>query len=228
MPRRVGSASAWKARSSRANSLSMCLTNVDAQSACKRNFSICLTLLRAARAAYRARHDGPAHQFHPHRRLRQPGDPADRAAGARGRGLLRDRAVQPRRRGVRAAAAQGHHPLRRAVVGDVGRQPARAAAFLRQPACRCSPSATASRRWRQQLGGRVAPSDSREFGRAFIEIVGESALFDGLWKSGETHQVWMSHGDRVETLARGLRASSRVRRRALCGRDRRGRGASTA
>jgi GMP synthase (glutamine-hydrolysing) len=55
-----------------------------------------------------------------------------------------------------------------------------------------------------QLGGRVAPSDSREFGRAFIEIVGDSALFDGLWKEGETHQVWMSHGDRVEELAPGF------------------------
>ena len=37
-----------------------------------------------------------------------------------------------------------------------------------------------------QLGGRVAPSDDREFGRAFIEIVGESMLFDGLWKPGES------------------------------------------
>ncbi|HEX8571199.1 MAG TPA: glutamine-hydrolyzing GMP synthase [Allosphingosinicella sp.] len=56
----------------------------------------------------------------------------------------------------------------------------------------------------QQLGGRVAPSDSREFGRAFIDIVGESALFDGLWKPGESHQVWMSHGDRVEALPEGF------------------------
>src|SRR6478672_3279525 len=55
-----------------------------------------------------------------------------------------------------------------------------------------------------QLGGRVAPSDSREFGRAFIDVVGDSALFDGLWKEGETHQVWMSHGDRVEELAPGF------------------------
>ena len=55
-----------------------------------------------------------------------------------------------------------------------------------------------------QLGGRVAPSDNREFGRAFIEIVGESMLFDGLWKPGETHQVWMSHGDRVEALPEGF------------------------
>jgi GMP synthase (glutamine-hydrolysing) len=55
-----------------------------------------------------------------------------------------------------------------------------------------------------QLGGRVAPSDQREFGRAFIEITGESALFDGLWTPGETHQVWMSHGDRVEALPEGF------------------------
>ena len=50
----------------------------------------------------------------------------------------------------------------------------------------------------QQLGGSVTPSqDSREFGRAFIEIKDRSALFDGLWKEGEAHQVWMSHGDTV-------------------------------
>ncbi len=57
----------------------------------------------------------------------------------------------------------------------------------------------------QQLGGRVATSDNKEFGRAFIEVVGDSALFDGLWQVGETHQVWMSHGDRVEELAPGFK-----------------------
>ena len=56
----------------------------------------------------------------------------------------------------------------------------------------------------QQLGGKVVSSDQREFGRAFIEIVSESALFDGLWHVGEKHQVWMSHGDRVDTLAPGF------------------------
>ena len=60
-----------------------------------------------------------------------------------------------------------------------------------------------------QLGGRVAPSDDREFGRAFIEIVGESMLFDGLWKPGESHQVWMSHGDRVEALPEGFSVVAR-------------------
>jgi GMP synthase (glutamine-hydrolysing) len=55
-----------------------------------------------------------------------------------------------------------------------------------------------------QLGGVVAASDNREFGRAFIEIIAESALFDGLWHVGEKHQVWMSHGDRVEKLPDGF------------------------
>ncbi len=56
-----------------------------------------------------------------------------------------------------------------------------------------------------QLGGVVAASDNREFGRAFIDIIDESALFDGLWKVGEKHQVWMSHGDRVEQLPDGFK-----------------------
>ncbi|HEX8640475.1 MAG TPA: glutamine-hydrolyzing GMP synthase [Allosphingosinicella sp.] len=55
-----------------------------------------------------------------------------------------------------------------------------------------------------QLGGMVAPSDNREFGRAFIEITGQTVLFDGLWTPGELHQVWMSHGDRVEKLPEGF------------------------
>ncbi len=55
-----------------------------------------------------------------------------------------------------------------------------------------------------QLGGLVATSDNKEFGRAYIEVVGDSALFDGLWSLGENHQVWMSHGDRVEQLPPGF------------------------
>src|SRR5438309_105412 len=60
-----------------------------------------------------------------------------------------------------------------------------------------------------QLGGRVAPGENREFGRAFIEIIDESALFDGLWSVGESHQVWMSHGDRVEQLPEGFKIVAR-------------------
>ncbi|HXS38616.1 MAG TPA: glutamine-hydrolyzing GMP synthase [Stellaceae bacterium] len=57
-----------------------------------------------------------------------------------------------------------------------------------------------------QLGGKVAASDHREFGRAFIEIVDDCALFAGLWPKGNREQVWMSHGDRVEALPPGFRA----------------------
>ncbi len=56
-----------------------------------------------------------------------------------------------------------------------------------------------------QLGGHVAASDHREFGRAFIEVTDDCALFDGLWPKGSREQVWMSHGDRVESLPPGFR-----------------------
>jgi GMP synthase (glutamine-hydrolysing) len=58
----------------------------------------------------------------------------------------------------------------------------------------------------EQLGGRVTSSDHREFGRAFIEVTGESALFEGLWPKGSREQVWMSHGDRVDALPPGFRS----------------------
>ncbi len=44
------------------------------------------------------------------------------------------------------------------------------------------------------LGGRVEGSGEREYGRAVIERVGSSVLFDGL---SQQETVWMSHGDRV-------------------------------
>ncbi|MGN6818880.1 MAG: glutamine-hydrolyzing GMP synthase [Sphingomonas sp.] len=56
-----------------------------------------------------------------------------------------------------------------------------------------------------QLGGTVELGDSGEFGRAFIEIDDGCELFDGLWREDETHQVWMSHGDKVTNLAPGFR-----------------------
>jgi GMP synthase (glutamine-hydrolysing) len=57
-----------------------------------------------------------------------------------------------------------------------------------------------------QLGGRVSLSDHQEFGRAFIDILDECRLFDGLWPKAGREQVWMSHGDRVEALPPGFRA----------------------
>jgi GMP synthase (glutamine-hydrolysing) len=51
-----------------------------------------------------------------------------------------------------------------------------------------------------QLGGRVEPSTKREFGRARIEVTGNSPLFDGVWGLGAEDDVWMSHGDKVAAI----------------------------
>src|SRR5207248_3287836 len=56
-----------------------------------------------------------------------------------------------------------------------------------------------------QLGGRVTLSDHQEFGRAFIDVLGECRLFEGLWPKGAREQVWMSHGDKVDALPPGFR-----------------------
>ena len=56
-----------------------------------------------------------------------------------------------------------------------------------------------------QLGGAVGSTESREFGRAFLSVDTRCVLFDGLWQPGERHQVWMSHGDKVEALPPGFR-----------------------
>jgi len=52
-----------------------------------------------------------------------------------------------------------------------------------------------------QLGGAVEASDEQEFGRAFLDVSGDSPLFAGL--DGQ-EQVWMSHGDRVSKLPEGF------------------------
>ena len=53
-----------------------------------------------------------------------------------------------------------------------------------------------------QLGGAVEASDEQEFGRAFLDVSGDSPLFAGL---GGEEQVWMSHGDRVSKLPEGFK-----------------------
>lgn len=56
-----------------------------------------------------------------------------------------------------------------------------------------------------QLGGKVESGHHREFGRAFLDIQEECALFDGVWAKGTRHQVWMSHGDRVVSIPEGFK-----------------------
>jgi GMP synthase (glutamine-hydrolysing) len=55
-----------------------------------------------------------------------------------------------------------------------------------------------------QLGGQVEGGHAAEFGRAEIDIIAPSALFDGVWAQGGRYPVWMSHGDRVTRLPDGF------------------------
>ncbi len=61
-----------------------------------------------------------------------------------------------------------------------------------------------------QLGGAVTPADHREFGRADIEIVADSPLFEGFGGPGTHERVWMSHGDRIDALPDGFRTIART------------------
>jgi len=51
------------------------------------------------------------------------------------------------------------------------------------------------------LGGKVVPSDRREYGHAEVEILAENQLFRGL---PQNIDVWMSHGDEAQTLPEGF------------------------
>ena len=55
-----------------------------------------------------------------------------------------------------------------------------------------------------QLGGKVEGGHAREFGRADVEILKESPLFEGFWEVGKKYPVWMSHGDRVTVAPEGF------------------------
>jgi GMP synthase (glutamine-hydrolysing) len=62
-----------------------------------------------------------------------------------------------------------------------------------------------------QLGGRVLPSTHREFGYAEVTSVAPNRLLDGVFDRQDAQgrsvlDVWMSHGDRVESLPPGFTA----------------------
>ncbi len=56
----------------------------------------------------------------------------------------------------------------------------------------------------QQLGGKVESGHHREFGRAEVSVKAASPLFDGVWSDGNSHTVWMSHGDRITNMPPGF------------------------
>ncbi|MEC4673691.1 MAG: glutamine-hydrolyzing GMP synthase [Nitrospirota bacterium] len=53
------------------------------------------------------------------------------------------------------------------------------------------------------MGGRVGQSDRREFGRANLTVQDASDLFRGI-ETGTPFPVWMSHGDRIDSLPKGF------------------------
>ena len=55
-----------------------------------------------------------------------------------------------------------------------------------------------------QLGGTVEGGHAAEFGRADVEILKSSPLFEGIWEVGGRYPVWMSHGDRVTEAPAGF------------------------
>jgi GMP synthase (glutamine-hydrolysing) len=65
----------------------------------------------------------------------------------------------------------------------------------------------------QQLGGQVAPGAEREFGYAEVTVTGASRLTDELADRTSSAgrallDVWMSHGDRVDSLPPGFVATA--------------------
>ena len=61
-----------------------------------------------------------------------------------------------------------------------------------------------------QHGGKVERADKREFGKAELKIRYTEGLFAGLEPGDEVHhhQVWMSHGDRVEIIPEGFETTA--------------------
>jgi len=54
-----------------------------------------------------------------------------------------------------------------------------------------------------KFGGKVVAAERREYGRATVRITETGQLFHG-FTAGEDIPVWMSHGDRVESLPAGF------------------------
>lgn len=57
------------------------------------------------------------------------------------------------------------------------------------------------------LGGKVVPSEKREYGFASLKVTDRRGLLSGIKNEG---QVWMSHGDRVEAVPPGFIVSGKT------------------
>jgi len=57
----------------------------------------------------------------------------------------------------------------------------------------------------QTLGGKVAHSKKREYGKATLVLDRGGEIFKGIGRKGSQLEVWMSHGDQIRTLPPGFR-----------------------
>jgi GMP synthase (glutamine-hydrolysing) len=60
----------------------------------------------------------------------------------------------------------------------------------------------------QQFNGKVEKAVKREFGKAYLNVHYTAGLFAGLETGEAVHQVWMSHGDRIEVLPEGFEVTA--------------------
>jgi GMP synthase (glutamine-hydrolysing) len=63
------------------------------------------------------------------------------------------------------------------------------------------------------MEGKVEPADSREYGKAQLEITGKSDLFDGVNKNSV---VWMSHGDFLTEPPKGFNVTAVSENSPIC------------
>ncbi|MFW5487247.1 MAG: glutamine-hydrolyzing GMP synthase [Desulfovibrio sp.] len=59
------------------------------------------------------------------------------------------------------------------------------------------------------LGGKITAATDREYGRAELELVKDCPLWENLPEES-LHQVWMSHGDHVESIPEGFVIAART------------------
>ncbi|MBI9073263.1 MAG: glutamine-hydrolyzing GMP synthase [Melioribacteraceae bacterium] len=64
-----------------------------------------------------------------------------------------------------------------------------------------------------EYGGVVEPAEHREYGKASLQIAGESKLFENV-KDNST--VWMSHGDYITKLPEGFKVDAKSENSPIC------------
>ena len=126
--------------------------------------------------------------------------PVDRAPGAGGTGLLRDRAAHPERHGP-AGQAPGSGDLERRTGERLRRRCPAVDPALFDAEVPVFGICYGFQAMAAAMGGTVERTGAREYGATDLEVLAPGVLFDGL---PHELQVWMSHGDAVNTAPAGF------------------------